>query len=332
MLIGYRTGWLGSSDRDRGEGVANRKASARVSHSGFTPGTTPDSRSENLQISPHLHALRIPFTIPIAPGRRIDRFVYVYVVLGDREVWLVDSGVAGTETRIASYLREIGRSPDEVTSLVLTHSHPDHVGAAAAIQRATGCQVLVHQAERAWVEDVDRQKRERPVPGFDELVAGSAHVAQTFDNGDRLTLDDGLTLEVLHTPGHSAGSVSFRIDSERILISGDAVISPGDLPIYDDYRQCIASIERLAAVEGIEVLLSSWDEPKRGEAVGQRLREALDYLHEIDEAVQNIASGQTEIDPMVLCRQAIQSLGLPPVAVNPLVARALMSHCRAAGR
>lgn len=296
------------------------------------PFTPCDSRSKTLQISPNLHALRVPFTIPVARDKSLPRVVYVYVVVGDREVWLIDSGVAGTEALIETYLREIGRNLGDVSTLVLTHSHPDHIGAAAAIQDATGCDVLVHEAERAWLEDVELQRQQRPVPGFDTLVGGSARVTRTIGNGERLTIDRGLTLEVLHTPGHSAGSVSFWIEQSGVLITGDAVISPGDLPIYDDYRQCMASIERLAALEGVEVLLSSWDEPKRGEEVGCCFLEGKEYLRRMDETVHQIAAGQTEVDPMGLCREVAGELGLPPVAVNPLVARALMSHLRGADR
>jgi hydroxyacylglutathione hydrolase len=285
-----------------------------------------------LQISPNLHALRVPFTIPVTPDQSLPRVVYVYVVLGDREVWLIDSGVAGTEALIETYLREIGREMDDVSTLVLTHSHPDHIGAAVAIQDATGCDVLVHEAEQAWLEDVELQRQQRPVPGFDTLVGGAARVTRTIDNGDRLALDSGLTLEVLHTPGHSAGSVSLWIESEGALITGDAVISPGDLPIYDDYRQCMASIERLAALEGVEVLLSSWDAPKQSEAVGQSFQEGLDYLARIDKIVRRTTNGLAKIDPTGLCRDVVGELGLPPVAVNPLVARALMSHLEDAGR
>lgn len=295
------------------------------------PSTPCNFRSKTLQISPNLHALRVPFAIPVAPGQSLPRVVYVYVVLGDREVWLIDSGVAGTEALIGTYLREIGRDMDDVSALVLTHSHPDHIGAAAAIQRATDCNVLIHEAERPWLEDVELQRQQRPVPGFDTLVGGAARVTRTIDNGDRLTIDSGLTLEVLHTPGHSAGSVSLWIESERALITGDAVISPGDLPIYDDYRQCMASIEQLAALEGVEVLLSSWDEPKQGETVGRCFLKGKEYLRRIDEVVRRTTTGLAEVDPMGLCREVVGELGLPPVAVNPLVARALMSHLVVAG-
>ena len=279
-----------------------------------------------MQITSQIHAFRVPFTIPITPDQRLDRFVYVYAVLGDREVWLVDSGVAATEKVVAARLSEIGRNMGDVSTLLLTHSHPDHIGAAAAIQSATGCRILIHETERAWLEDVDLQRRQRPVPGFDQLVGGSAQVTRTITGGDRLALDNRLTLEVLHTPGHSAGSVSFWIAEEKTLISGDAVILSGDLPIYDDYHLCLASIERLATLDGVEVLLSSWDEPKRGEAVGQRFQQGCDYLRRIDEVVRQASSGQTPIDSMGLCTQVVAELGLPPVAVNPLVARALTSH------
>jgi len=59
---------------------------------------------------------------------------------------------------------------------------------------------------------------------------------------------------------------------------------------------------------------------------------SCDYLLQIDETVRKIAAGQKQIEPMGLCRQVVQKLGLPLVAVNPLVARALMSHLKVADR
>jgi len=64
-----------------------------------------------MQVSPHVHALRIPFQIPIAPGVSLERFVYAYLIYG-KEICLIDTGVATAADLILGYLRETGRSPE----------------------------------------------------------------------------------------------------------------------------------------------------------------------------------------------------------------------------
>ena len=136
------------------------------------------------------------------------------------KICLIDSGVAGSEKIILDYLKATGRSPQEISRLILTHAHPDHIGAAAAIKRISGCTVAAHAAEKAWIEDVDLQAKERPVPGFRSLVGGSVQVDQTLQDGDVLHLESGLTLRVLHTPGHSPGSISLWLAEDGALFSG----------------------------------------------------------------------------------------------------------------
>ncbi|HEY9827804.1 MAG TPA: MBL fold metallo-hydrolase, partial [Stenomitos sp.] len=102
-----------------------------------------------MQITDHIHALKIPFTVP-TPAGPVERFVFVYLVFGEQTT-LIDSGVAGSETLILSYLERLGRG-ERIDRLILTHSHPDHIGAARAIQAITGCRVVAGAAERAWIE------------------------------------------------------------------------------------------------------------------------------------------------------------------------------------
>ena len=166
-----------------------------------------------MQIAKNIHALRIPFNITDPSGKMIPRFVYVYLILGEK-IYLIDSGVASSEKIILDYLKKIGRSPEEISTLILTHSHPDHIGAAKAIKSITGCIVAAHTAERAWIEDVDLQERERPVPGFQTLVGGSVKVDLVLQDGDILDLGDGNRLHVLHTPGHSPGSISLWLPED----------------------------------------------------------------------------------------------------------------------
>jgi hydroxyacylglutathione hydrolase len=111
-----------------------------------------------MKISESVHSLRIPFRIPAGGGRFLERSVNSFLA-ADRGICLVDAGVAGSEGPILAMVRDTGRKPSKVLSLVFTHSHPDHIGGARAIQRATECIVAAHPAERAWIEDTGLQAR-----------------------------------------------------------------------------------------------------------------------------------------------------------------------------
>jgi glyoxylase-like metal-dependent hydrolase (beta-lactamase superfamily II) len=276
-----------------------------------------------MQIIPHIHALKIPFIVPTLQGA-VPRFVYVYLVYGD-EVCLIDSGVASSQNIIFDYMMKTARRPEEISQLILTHSHPDHMGAALAVKKATCCSVAAHQDEKAWIEDAELQARERPVPGFFSLVEGSVKVDRCLQDGIALDLG-GIEARVIHTPGHSPGSVSLWFPEEDALISADAVPVPGDLPIYEDFRQSADSIRRLMAIDGIRFLLSSWDEPQQGEEARRALESGLLYLQRIHQAVLQAASKGSSLDPLELASVVLKELGIAGGLANPLVARSLQSH------
>ncbi|MCK9581804.1 MAG: MBL fold metallo-hydrolase [Methanoregula sp.] len=281
-----------------------------------------------MQVTPAIHALRHPFKIPVAPGIAIDRFVYSYIISGET-ITLIDTGVTGSETAIFDYIRSIGRDPREISLIILTHSHPDHIGAAKAIQLATGCSVMAHPAERAWIEDLDRQNRERPVPGFATLVGGNVQLDHELVDGDVIDLDGTkeYELQVFHTPGHSAGSISLFILNGGALFCGDAVPVDGDLPVYDDAQQSVHSVKKLKRIRGIRHLLSSWDEPRTGEAAYGQMDRALAYLQKIHTAtIEASADGATE--PMEIAKRSAALLSLPPQVVTPLLARTLAANIR----
>lgn len=273
-----------------------------------------------MQITPLIHVITIPFSVP-APAGPIPRSVNAFLIRGDR-ITLIGSGVAGAEERIFAALHPAATGPEGIDQLILTHSHPDHLGAARAIRMASGCRVLAHAAERSWIEDTDRQERERPVPGFRTLVGGPVAVDTPLLGGETVTVDRSLTLQVLHTPGHSPGSISLWCPEQRALFCGDAVLLPGDMPIFDDYGAAVDSLRRLAAREPAW-LLSAWDRPRQGAEAQEMLGESLLWLERIHRTVQRIAGDDGSGDRMELCRRAVAELGLPPFAVNPLVARSI---------
>jgi hydroxyacylglutathione hydrolase len=135
-----------------------------------------------------------------------------------------------------------------------------------------------------------------------------------------VALDGGLALLVLHTPGHSAGSISLWLAEEGALFSADAVPIPGDMPIYQEISESVRSIKRLASLPEIKLLLSAWDEPRFGGEAYRIMDEGLRYLERIHGCVLKVARASQSSSPIELCRQVLIELGLPQTMANPLVA------------
>jgi len=285
-----------------------------------------------MQITPSIHAIKHSFRIPAAPGIALDRFVYSYLICGET-ITLIDTGTAGCEMQIFDLIRSIGRDPSEIALIILTHSHPDHIGAAHTIQQVTGCTIAAHPAERAWIEDVELQNRERPVSGFSTLVGGSVQLDYELTDGDSIEPDETQTGEMLlfHTPGHSPGSISLFMHSEGVLFSGDAIPVAGDLPVYDDALASMKSVKRLRGLAGVRVLLPAWAEPTKGEEVYRQMDRAVEYLQMIHEAVL-AGAGTGSPDLMELARKTAATIGLSPLAVNPLLARTFAANLRVRDR
>jgi glyoxylase-like metal-dependent hydrolase (beta-lactamase superfamily II) len=287
-----------------------------------------------MQVTENIHSLKLDFQIPIAPGKAVDRFVYVYIIYG-KDICLIDSGVATSKQTIFDYLPKIGRKPENISLLILTHAHPDHIGAAQTIQQKSGCVIAAHSEAQAWIEDVDLQFKERPVPGFHTIVDGSVKLNWVLEEGYNINWGKHIKIEVIHTPGHSRCSTSFLLldesTNQRILFSADAIPIPGDIPIYDDVLTSVESIKKLKRIENLDYLLSAWDVPRKGEQIHQVMDNALGYLQQIHEAIIKFAGDDPSIksiEPMELCKQVVDELKLHPAAANPLVAKSFLSHLK----
>lgn len=278
-----------------------------------------------MQLSPRVHALRIPFQVPVGPNRAIDRFVFSYVVLGE-DTWIIDAGVRGSAQALLQLVNELGRSSVSIKHVLLTHGHIDHVGGAAELVRHTGALIHAHPAERHWIEDLERQERERPVPGFFQLASDPVKVDQDLANDQRLELGPDLHLRVYHVPGHSPGGCAFFLEEEKILFSGDAVPVVGDMPVYDDPMACARSLARLRCIRIIRILASAWDAPRQGEEADRVLAAASNLVEEIHRAVVAQPPPKTESERLTFCQAVLEQLGLPQQMANPVVLRTFMGH------
>ena len=182
---------------------------------------------------------------------------------------LVDAGMQKSGKRILEYLSGLDRAPTEVKTIVVTHCHPDHVRGLASVKAATGARVAVHVA----VADLVAGKARYPPPGGAMGLAFRA-MSQFFKTTQvepDLRLKEGDTvgrLAVLHTPGHTPGSISLFDEKAKVLFVGDTVRflngklegPPAQFTLSMD--QARSSIARLASLD-FETMLSGHGEPLR---------------------------------------------------------------------
>jgi glyoxylase-like metal-dependent hydrolase (beta-lactamase superfamily II) len=277
-----------------------------------------------MQIGEHVHAIKIPFQVKTESGI-LDRFVYSYLIHGE-ELCLIDSGVASSESMIFDYMAKIGLEPIDISLLILTHSHPDHIGSAKTIKAKSNCKIAANPNEIRWIEDVELQAKERPVPNFHSLVEGSVGVDEILEDGDIIDLGKNISLKVIHTPGHSKGSISLFIPEEGVLFSGDAIPIKGDLPIYEDFMESVKSINKLKTINAIKILLMSWDDPQEGDQAYKIMDKGLEFLQEINKSVIKINNKYPSLEPLKFCKLVLKDLGMPELAVNPIVARSFQAN------
>jgi hydroxyacylglutathione hydrolase len=126
--------------------------------------------------------------------------------------------------------------------ILLTHTHFDHVGAVAPVAKATGAEVWVPEIEKGVLADINSFV---PWPGFGPFEDWDAE--HTVAGGEKLELA-GFEIDVIFTPGHSPGHVTFSIPDERVVFSGDVLFNGSvgrtDLP-GGDWPTLLESIRTL---------------------------------------------------------------------------------------
>ena len=156
---------------------------------------------------------------------------------GSTRAVIIDPG--DEADRILAPVRELGL---EVEAVLLTHTHFDHVGAVAPVARETGAPVYVSEIERPVLADIMSYVPFAGIGPYESYEAD--HVLR---GGEQLELA-GLEIDVLFTPGHSPGHLSFSIPSEQALFSGDVLfqgsVGRTDLP-GGDWDTLLASIGTL---------------------------------------------------------------------------------------
>jgi hydroxyacylglutathione hydrolase len=156
---------------------------------------------------------------------------------GSDRALLVDPG--DEAPKLLAAIDELGVTLD---GILLTHTHFDHIGAVAPVARATGAEVWVPEIEKMVLADINSFV---PWPGFGPFEDWDAE--HTLRGGEKLELA-GMEIDVIFTPGHSPGHVTFSIPSEQVIFSGDVLFEGSvgrvDLP-GGDWGTLLESIRTL---------------------------------------------------------------------------------------
>lgn len=278
-----------------------------------------------MKITEKIHLLRLNFRINLNPHKQIDRFVNCIIVFG-KKITLIDTGTKGCFQNIFDYIRENGRDISDIETVLLSHSHPDHIGSAAEIKSRTGCRILAHEGEKSWIENIETQNKQRPVPGFFKLVDQPVEIDALLEHGQEMEADKNITMKIIHSPGHSRGSVNILFQEDRILFTADSIPLKNDIPNYENFSDLVSSLNSIRTNPDYETLLTSWTPPFTEPGQIERLLdEGENYLKALDETVKSVYVGD-EAEPMMFCRKAVLKLGLPDFYVNPIVERAFRAH------
>lgn len=193
----------------------------------------------------------------------------LYLLQGDA-LAIVDTGVRDTPASyIAPALETYGLSLSDVDLILNTHGHHDHAGGNGEMVSASGAKVWIHEADVRVAEDPDYQfetffaQNDVLVGRQDRLEASRASLYQSagrptkvdrrLADGELIDLGKGIQLRVVHTPGHTRGSVCYYWEAEGLAFCGDSVMGqgsrPGGFPLIYYPADYARSIDRLMALD-----------------------------------------------------------------------------------
>jgi glyoxylase-like metal-dependent hydrolase (beta-lactamase superfamily II) len=195
-------------------------------------------------------------------GSKKGGWVRAFLVDDGHELTLVDTLFEGDARLVLEGLRALGRRPDELRHIVITHAHRSHLGGLAALKKLSGATVYAHE----WEADIIAgDRRAQPVTlkpmqslkilPFQLGIAlnvpkhAPVDVDRAVGEGDRIG-----PLEVLHAAGHSPGHLAFFWPERSFLISGDAIatwpqFSAGWRAFNLNREQHAASVRRMAGLD-----------------------------------------------------------------------------------
>jgi glyoxylase-like metal-dependent hydrolase (beta-lactamase superfamily II) len=217
----------------------------------------------------------------------------VYLILESGGVTMIDTGMPGRGGAVIAYLGKLGRSVHDLRNILLTHQHVDHIGNAASLSIPSGAQITAHPGDAPAIEG--KAPREQPNSVVMRSMLNLLFVWRLrplqVDNlvraGQTLPILAGEGgLQVVETPGHTTGHISFYLPGRKLLFAGDAYrhsngkLMPSPRAYNHDTPEALRSMAILTDYD-IEASLPGHGVPILTDA-GTRLGEAVARIRAIE--------------------------------------------------
>jgi len=212
------------------------------------------------------------------------------ILIAEDELTLIDTGLPGSSARIIEFIGSLGRSVEEIGLIIVTHNHFDHAGGLTELRRFTKAKLAAHKL------DISDTEGHLPYPGVirrllrrllrislfstlrSVLLLNPGEVDIQLEGGEVLKPLGGL--EVVHTPGHTPGSISLYSPKDKLLIVGDALNKHRKtlrLPpkmASTDLTKAIDSVRRMAQLD-FDILCFGHGWPLTGD-VGTKMQDLIE--------------------------------------------------------
>jgi glyoxylase-like metal-dependent hydrolase (beta-lactamase superfamily II) len=199
----------------------------------------------------------------------------VYLAEDGDKLILIDAGLPRSDKKILKAVKDFGRKPEDVTTIIITHFHIDHIGSLKKMKQATNAKVAAHELDSDYIAGLRSAPKPKNlmVKALTSLMkADPVEVDIKLKNNDKVG-----RLIVVFTPGHSEGSISLFDPERKVMFVGDAVryvdgkIQGPPERFTLDPQKAKESIEHIATFD-FDIMLSGHGQPLMYEA-SKKVRE-----------------------------------------------------------
>ncbi|TXT57364.1 MAG: Hydroxyacylglutathione hydrolase [Candidatus Thorarchaeota archaeon] len=288
-------------------------------------------------------------------GKYVDDFGYLssYIVVNNGVSAVIDPGTAGDPGEdIIKHIKQLGLNPkNDVTAIICTHGHPDHVGGAGLLRKKTGASIMIHESDAKLLKDPSLFIKERLRLDLAGRLAmklekgplrvnyRAAEPDHIFHDKETIKIGD-FELKVIHTGGHSAGHCVFYESKNKILFSGDEVNNFPNEPqkFYLDLSGDIAdrgtALDKMTRMD-IDYLLPAHDIPHLFGEVSLQIKEARNGVNHFQDTVLRLikARGDSDIEQLVYDIEVSRSVPIPEAldALLPTTLEVTLNSLKKAG-